>query len=146
MCHLNYPNDHGFVILTQYPTHTLINLKLKNLPEGLHGFHIHEFGDLQNDCDSLGPCYNPSGGAHGDLNQTSSHAGDLGNIKVDSEGNCTDLIKSRHLRLDQIIGRSMVIHTKPDDLGLGLDSESKKTDNSGERIACGIISIMDQKN
>lgn len=32
---------------------------ITGLPKGLHGFHIHRDGDLRNNCDSMGPHYNP---------------------------------------------------------------------------------------
>lgn len=40
-----------------------------------------------------------------------------------------------------IIGRSMIIHAKPDDEGRGGDEESKKTGNAGGRITCGVIGL-----
>ena len=36
-----------------------------NLSPGLHGFHIHENGDLSEDCKGAGGHYNPAGMNHG---------------------------------------------------------------------------------
>lgn len=45
---------------------------------------------------------------------------------------------------NSVLGRSMVVHAKEDDLGRGGDEESKKTGNSGKRLACGVIGLSDK--
>nr|QNN89394.1 SOD [Spilarctia obliqua nucleopolyhedrovirus] len=40
-----------------------------------------------------------------------------------------------------ILGRSLVVHTDRDDLGLTDNPLSKITGNSGGRLACGIIAV-----
>ena len=68
--------------------------------------------------------------------------GDLGNVLAYSNGeidaNITDSLVQLH-EPNSIVGRSFVIHAKRDDLGLGLNEESKVTGNAGARIACGTI-------
>ena len=38
-----------------------IHAELSGLTPGLHGFHIHEWGNLTNGCVTAGPHYNPHG-------------------------------------------------------------------------------------
>ncbi|CAL4922656.1 unnamed protein product [Urochloa decumbens] len=43
---------------------------------------------------------------------------------------------------NSIIGRAVVVHADPDDLGKGGHELSKSTGNAGGRIACGIIGLQ----
>lgn len=43
--------------------------EFKGLPEGLHALKIHEFGDLEYGCESIGDVYNPFGVYAGKSNQ-----------------------------------------------------------------------------
>ena len=114
------------------------------LEPGLHGFHIHEFGDLSDGCDSAGGHYNPDGVDHGDIEN--GHVGDLGNVEADKSG--VAKFKTVAERVDlhgdrSVVGRALIIHADEDDLGKGGDEESLKTGNAGERLACGVIRLMD---
>ena len=80
---------------------------------------------------------------HGGPNSIIRHVGDLGNIITDENGNCTMKFYDNMIKLNgdfqNIIGRSIVIHEKTDDLGLTNNEESLKTGNAGNRIACAVI-------
>ncbi len=108
-----------------------------------HGFHVHKSGDLSRGCDSLCEHFNPFNKSHGGRHDIERHVGDLGNITANSLGKIqiefTDhLIKLRGGDAN-IIGRGLVIHAEPDDCGKTSHELSKKTGNSGKRIACAII-------
>ncbi|KAI1291761.1 Superoxide dismutase [Halotydeus destructor] len=137
----------GSIEFTQIGDHVQIRglvHGLKPSPSGLHGFHIHEHGDHSRGCTSGGEHFNPLGLDHGDMRDTVRHVGDLGNVRVDRDGKAQFLLNDNVISLNgpfSVIGRSIVIHEKEDDLGRGLDAESRKSGNSGGRIACGIIGI-----
>lgn len=100
-------------------------------------------------CSSLGGHFNPFNKQHGyyKINGNDRHAGDLiNNIKTDDAGNVVVKFRDPLLSLSStsslnIIGRSVVIHEKPDDLGLGGTAESKITGSAGKRIACAVIGL-----
>lgn len=122
-----------------------IDLDISGLRKnGIHGFHIHEYGDLTEGCKSACKHFNPYNVTHGGPDSKIRHVGDLGNIKADIHGKCNYKFTDHRIKLkgrNNIIGRSVVIHDKEDDLGEGGGHESLKTGNAGKRIACGVIGI-----
>ena len=126
---------------------TLIVGKINGLEPGEHGFHIHEFGDLSQGCESAGGHYDPDGVDHGDLEQ--GHVGDLGNITADDSGAANIKIVAERVDLmgeRSVVGRAVVVHSDEDDLGKGGDAESLKTGNAGDRLACGVITLKETVN
>lgn len=109
----------------------------------LHGFHVHESGDLTNKCDSMCAHFNPYKKNHGCPGSKERHCGDLGNLQTDKNGSARYTMFDNHIKLRgskaNIIGRGLIIHADTDDCGMGGDEGSLKTGNAGKRIACAII-------
>ena len=138
----NNNNLSATIIFTQYLEYVEINYYVSGLKKnGVHGFHIHEAGDLREGCSSCCNHYNPHNKNHGGLRDSDSHAGDLGNLEADENGISYGIIKTNKFSVSEIIGRSVVIHADPDDLGRGWHKDSLTTGHSGSRIGCGIIGI-----
>ena len=77
---------------------------MKGLSPGLHGFHIHEFGDTTNGCTSAGPHLNLDSAPHGSPSDPKGkrHTGDLGNVEADSDGVANIKITVRELCVIQL--------------------------------------------
>jgi Cu-Zn family superoxide dismutase len=112
-------------------------------PNSQHGFHVHEAGDMSDKCNSMCAHFNPYGKAHGGPNSKERHVGDLGNLVTNAKGESKmtfhdHMIKLRGTKCN-IIGRGLIIHADPDDLGEGGHSDSLITGHAGKRIACAVI-------
>jgi Cu-Zn family superoxide dismutase len=136
----------GYVKFSEDLTNNMvkIDLHLTGLtPNSLHGFHVHEAGDLSDKCTSMCAHFNPYGNTHGCPGMSKRHVGDLGNIKTNDKGDSIytfydNVIKLRGNKCN-IIGRGLIIHEDEDDCGKGENAESLKTGNAGKRIACAVI-------
>ena len=136
----------GTVKFTANPENSIviIDVNIKGLkPNSLHGFHIHEAGDLTDNCTSMCAHFNPYGKNHGCPGKKERHVGDLGNLETDNKGVAKYIFFDDVIKLTgnkcNIIGRGLIIHADPDDCGTGDNEDSLKTGNSGKRIACAVI-------
>jgi Cu-Zn family superoxide dismutase len=123
---------------------TRVQATVKGLKAGLHGFHVHEFGNLTEGCKSAGGHYNPYKKDHAGPTDSERHVGDMGNITADGTNDATLDYEDAVIQLTgeySIVGRSCVVHADEDDLGRGGHSDSKTTGHAGARLACGVIGL-----
>ena len=95
------------------------------------GFHIHENGNCSLDENQelafTGNHYNPDTQLH------PSHRGDLPPV-LNCNGYAWQSFLTDAFRVEEIIGRSIVLHALPDDF------KTQPSGDSGSKIGCGIIS------
>jgi Cu-Zn family superoxide dismutase len=118
----------------------MIEVALKNVPPGVHGFHIHEKGDCGDSGNAAGGHFNPAASQHGDPASPPHHAGDFGNVTADANGNVNATFTSHSITLDNTmatsaVGKAFILHANPDDL------KTQPTGNAGGRIACGVVEL-----
>ena len=138
----------GQVIFQQLGNDVKVIADFTHLPLGEHGFHIHRAGDLTGEgckkaCDHFHMGNPSSHGGPPDQNGP-RHTGDLGNISLGPNGEAFHreyLLKN--LPIQELYGRSVIVHADPDDYGQGNHEDSKTTGHSGARIACGVIGRQD---
>jgi len=128
-----YPDIEGAVKFYSIPYEgVLIEVQIFNLPQkeenvpAFFGFHIHEIGDCSNGFANTGNHYNPKELPH------PYHAGDLVPL-LSANGYCWMCFYDNALTLPEILDKSIIIHSKPDDF------TSQPSGNSGDKIACGVI-------
>jgi len=138
----------GTVVFTEEAGDSLKNLvtidiHLEGLKKNhLHGFHVHQAGDLRDSCESMCAHFNPYNKTHGCPGMKKRHVGDLGNIKTDEFGKVNYKIYDDVIKLHgvaSILGRGLIIHADTDDCGMGENEDSLVNGNAGKRIACSII-------
>lgn len=133
----------GRAELVQTPGHgVLVHLRLEGLEPGVHALHIHETGRCEAPAfTSAGGHYAPRGRAHGVLDESGMHAGDLLNLHVPDDGRLEVEQRAADVTMregaegtlfDQD-GSAVVLHAGADDY------RSQPAGDAGERIACGVI-------
>jgi Cu-Zn family superoxide dismutase len=122
----------------------VITPKLSGLPPGEHGFHIHDQGDCGPGMNQGKPAAGFAAGGHYDPAHTkkhlgplstAGHRGDLPVLAVDGSGNATEAVTAPHLTVEQVRGRSIMIHAGGDNYS----DTPAPLGGGGARIACGVI-------
>lgn len=133
----DYPKIKGRVLFYQLKNAVMVRADIWDLPKGIvdcgspiFAFHIHkgeECSGNQNDpfADADGH-FNPDNCPH------PYHAGDLPPL-FGVNGKAFSAFLTDRFTVKEILGRAIIIHSKPDDF------TSQPAGNSGEKIACGII-------
>lgn len=125
------PQLSGCVEFYQEDGCVLIVARILGLPKesetGFFGFHIHQ-GRACSGAGFYGTegHHNPTEKAHPE------HAGDLPTL-IRCQGNAYLAFKTDRFSVDDIIGRTVVIHSNPDDF------HTQPAGNAGRKIACGAI-------
>ena len=132
----------GSAIFLQFPGRVIIRIKLKKLPSGVYGLHLHSGTKCVPPFTTVGPYYNPTEAFEGRPKNTIPGGG-FPNIFVPSSGNTQLDIFSRDFSVSGILGGdapdgvSLVMDRQPDDY-------NKQNPSSVEHIACGdIIPVVD---
>jgi Cu-Zn family superoxide dismutase len=114
-----------------------ISLTALGLPPGEHGVHVHMTGACEAPAfESAGAHWNPTDQTHGLEDPPGQHAGDMPNLTVDEDGTGTldyQLVGSTFDGLLDADGSALVVHAMPD------DQMTDPSGNSGDRVACGIL-------
>ncbi len=132
-----YPDIRGIVYFYQLSNGVLLFAEVSGLPydqgtcaSRIFGFHIHGGGACTGDSSlpfaNAGAHYNPDNCPH------PYHAGDLPPL-FGNNGLAFQSVFTDRFTVDEIIGRTVIVHISPDDF------TTQPSGNSGEEIACGQI-------
>lgn len=133
-----FPDLSGNVTFYKDPSGGVwVEIEVAGLPDynsptrsSFYALHIHEFGNCTPPFDETGDHYNPTGMPH------PGHAGDMPPL-LGNNGYAYSLFYTERLNINDILNRSIVIHSMADDF------TSQPSGNSGEKIGCGIIKRCD---
>ncbi|MBR2950708.1 MAG: superoxide dismutase family protein [Lachnospiraceae bacterium] len=125
------PKLSGCIRFYQQKGCVLIVAEIFGLPKenetGFFGFHIHQGESCSGtDFSETGSHYNPVDQVH------PKHAGDLPPLMC-CRGNAYLAVKTDRFTVHDIIGKTVVIHSDPDDF------HTQPAGNAGRKIACGVI-------
>lgn len=125
------PQLSGYVQFYQEKGCVLVVARISGLPKesesGFFGVHIHQGKDCSGaDFSATEGHYNPAQQMH------PKHAGDLPPL-LECDGDAFLAVRTDRFSVNEILGRTVVIHSDPDDFS------TQPAGNAGRKIACGVI-------
>lgn len=133
----------GYVTMYDTPDGLRFDPDVSSLPSGYHGFHIHEFGDIEPKVKDGKKIAGGMAGSHYDPEATgvhlgpyrNGHLGDLPKLRVDADGTARQSVVAPRLTLDEVKGLALIIHSGSDNY-----SDYPVVNGGGKsRIAGGVI-------
>jgi Cu-Zn family superoxide dismutase len=117
--------------------------KLKDLPPGEHGFHLHENPSCDPGMKDGKKSAAEAAGGHFDPGATKAHKGpeggghkgDLPKLVVAQNGAATQKMEVKGMALADFHGKTLMIHAGGDNYS----DAPKPLGGGGERIACGVV-------
>ncbi|WP_133126737.1 superoxide dismutase family protein [Legionella nagasakiensis] len=124
----------GQVVFKDTEYGLLISPNLKDLPPGLHGFHLHQHPDCSDKGMEAGGHFDPqkTGTHQGPYGQ--GHLGDLPVLYVNKNGTANTITLVPRLKTSDLQNTSVMIHAGGDNY-----SDKPELGGGGARIACGAI-------
>ncbi|HZW20739.1 superoxide dismutase [Cu-Zn] SodC [Noviherbaspirillum sp.] len=135
----------GQVVVSETGYGLLFSPALTGLPQGLHGFHVHENAS----CDArekdgkmvaalaAGGHYDPAATKKHGHPWGDGHLGDLPALYVDTNGNAGNPVLAPRLKLADLKGRSLMVHAGGDNHA----DHPAPLGGGGGRLACGVVPL-----
>lgn len=133
----------GTVRIAETPHGLAFYPDLKGLPSGVHGFHVHEkpscevavVGGVKTPAGAAGEHYDPKATRKHGEPWGDGHLGDLPPLYVSVDGTSNTPVLAPRLKLSDVKGRSLMIHTGGDNHS----DHPSPSGGGGPRVACGVI-------
>ena len=133
----------GQVVVSESPYGLVFSPSLADLPQGLHGFHVHENPSCEPKEQNgkmvpalaAGGHYDPAASKRHGPPWGDGHLGDLPALFVDAMGKASNPVLAPRLKLIDVMGRSLMVHAGGDNHA----DHPAPLGGGGARMACGVI-------